>query len=196
MKFDYPLMLNFKMISWGPQISVTNSAGNLVLYVKQKALKLKEAVTVFADAGQAQPLFHISADRILDFSASYSFTDASGAKLGSVKRKGMKSLWKAHYDIFDGELSVMSIQEESPLIRFLDGCLNQIPILGLFTGYFLNPTYLVARADGTPVMRLSKLPAFFEGKFKIDTLAELHEGEEIRVLMSLLMMILLERIRG
>jgi hypothetical protein len=194
--FNYPLNINFKIISWGPQMSITDANGNLVLYVKQKALKLKEAVTVYRDAEQTQPLYYINADRVIDFSASYTFNDQVGNVLGAVKRKGMKSLWKAHYDIFDGNTSEMSIQEESPFIRFADGCVNQIPIVGLFAGYFLNPTYLVASADGTPVMRLSKLPAFFEGKFMIEKLAELSDAKEKRVLLALLMMILLERIRG
>jgi uncharacterized protein YxjI len=193
---NYPLDLSFKIVALSPQISVTDASGNLVFYIKQKMFKLKEAVTVFADAQQTQPLYTINADRVLDFSARYNFADQMGSNLGAVKRHGMRSLWKAHFDILRGDDVVMTIQEENPWIKVADGCLNQIPIVGLFAGYFLHPAYLVSRPDGTLVMRLQKLPAFFEGKFKIHQVAQLDPTEETRTLLSLIMMLLLERARG
>lgn len=193
---EYPLDLSFKLLSWGPQISVTDAGGNLVFYVKQKALKLKEAVTVFADAEQTQTLYTMSADRVLDFSARYNFADQAGTGLGSVKRQGVKSLWKSHYDIMDGETVVLAIQEENPWVKILDALFTSIPIVGMFSGYVFHPAYLVSRPEGEVVMRLEKLPAFFEGKFKIEKKADLEAIEETRALLSLLMMLLLERARG
>lgn len=193
---EYPLNLSFKVVALAPQISVTDTAGNLVFYVKQKLFKLKEAVTVFADAEQTQPLYTINADRVIDFSARYRFSDQSGADLGSVKRQGVKSLWKSHYDILDGETVALTIQEENPWIKVLDAVFTSIPIVGMFAGYVFHPAYLVSRPDSTVVMRLQKLPAFFEGKFRIEKQAEMAPTEETRVLLSLLMMLLLERVRG
>ena len=46
------------------------------------------------------------------------------------------------------------------------------------------------------MMRVKKQPAFFEGKFKIEKLAEMSEFEEMQILLSIMMMLLLERIRG
>jgi hypothetical protein len=43
---------------------------------------------------------------------------------------------------------------------------------------------------------LTKQPAFFEGKFGLDKLTEISQIEEQRALLSLLMMVLLERTRG
>jgi hypothetical protein len=108
----------------------------------------------------------------------------------------MKSLWKARYDIFKGEEIVMNIAEENPWVKVIDAAVGEIPIVGLFAGYMFHPKYLVSHADGTPVMRLTKQPAFFEGKFSLDKLAELSQEEENRALLSLLMMVLLERSRG
>ncbi len=107
---NYPLDISFKVVALAPQISVTDASGNLVFYVKQKLFKLKEAVTVFADAQQTQPLYTMNADRVLDFSARYNFADLQGMPLGAVKRHGMKSLWKARYDILDGDAVVMTIR--------------------------------------------------------------------------------------
>lgn len=196
MNYQYPLQLSFKILAIARQLSVTDATGNLAFYVKQKAFKLKEAVTIFADVAQTIPLYTINADRVLDFSASYHFTDRNQAPIGMVRRQGMKSLWKAHYEIVDGDFPALTIQEANPWIKVIDGLLGEIPIIGMLTGYFFHPAYMVVRQDGTAVMRLEKQPAFLEGKYSIEKLAPLGEHEEIRVLLSLLMVVLLERNRG
>ena len=193
---NYPLHLSFKVLALAQQMSVTDAGGNLVFYVKQKAFKLKEAVTVFADAEQTRPLYTIGADRVLDFSARYYFKDHAGAPLGSVKRQGMKSIWRSRYDVMDGEAVTMMIQEANPWSKVFDSLFGEIPVVGMFSGYVFHPSYNVLRPDGAAVMRLTKEPAFFEGKFKIEKLGVLNESEEMRALLSLLMMVLLERHRG
>jgi uncharacterized protein YxjI len=107
---QYPLELTFKLWALAPQISVVDAQNNLIFYVKQKLFKLKEAITIFADGEQTRPLYYIKADRIIDFSARYDFTDSNGSYIGSVKRRGLKSIWRARYDIFDGETTTLNIQ--------------------------------------------------------------------------------------
>lgn len=109
----------------------------------------------------------------------------------------MKSLWKAHYDIFDETHNAnLTIREENAWIKVFDSLLGEVPVVGMFSGYLFHPAYLVQRADGTTIMRLEKQPAFLEGKFRIDKQAEMSQDEETRALLSLIMMILLERSRG
>ena len=192
----YPLQLTFKLFSLAPQISVVDADGNLIFYVKQKLFKLKEQIIVYADDKKQQPLFYIKADRIIDFSAAYNFSDVDGNHIGSVKRRGMKSLWRARYDIFDGETSTMNIQEKNPWIKVADALFAEIPIVGLFTGYVFNPKYLVSRDDESVVMHLEKIPTFLSRKFTIKATDSLDERQEKQVLLSLLMMLLLERNRG
>jgi hypothetical protein len=188
--------MTFKIMALAPQIRVTDATGKVIVYVKQKMFKLKEHVNVFADESQQQKLCEIRADRIIDFSACYRFTNPAGTDFGGVRRKGRRSLWKAHYEVLDGEQLEFSIQEESAWVKVMDGVLGQIPVIGGATGYFLHPSYLVTRPDGSPVLRVKKQPAMFEGKFTIEKLGELHEGEDARSLMAILMMTLLERQRG
>ncbi|NJK30241.1 MAG: hypothetical protein HC851_15490 [Acaryochloris sp. RU_4_1] len=195
---QYPLTLKFKFFALAPQIFVTDQTGNLIFYVKQKLFKLREQITVCADEAQTQQIYSISADRIIDFSARYHFRDRTGRELGSVKRKGMKSIWKAHYDIASGqsEAPILSIHEENPWIKIIDALFAEIPILGLFTGYFFNPTYLISRPDGSVVMHFSKVPAFWSRIFTLKPVDRMSEDEQQLAVLSLLMMILLERNRG
>ena len=194
---NYPLTLSFKLLALASQIYVRDANGNLIGYVKQKLLKLKEDINVFADEGQTQHLFNIKADRIIDFSAKYNFTSASGQSLGSISRKGMRSIFKAHYMIFDeSETQTMEIHEENGWIKVVDSLLGEIPLLGMFTGYFFNPSYIVSRMDGAQVARLKKQPAFFEGVFQLEPLTQMGDDEETKVMLSVLTMTLLERARG
>ena len=195
---NYPLNISFKILALARQLSVTDASGNLLAYAKQKAFKLKEAVTIFADVEQTHPLYTINSDKVLDFSARYHFADArTGAPLGSVKRQGMKSLWKAHYEVFDNAHNAnLTIREANPWTKVFDALLGEVPVVGMFTGYMFHPAYLVTRSDGTSLLRLEKQPAFLEGKFRIDKQAEMGADEETRALLSLIMMVLLERRRG
>lgn len=192
----FPLQLTFKKLAFAPQISVTDADGTLQLYVKQKLFKLKEAVTVFADREQTRPLYRIQADRVMDISARYTVTDREGNVLGGVQRKGMRSLWRAHFDILRGDETIMTIQEENPWTKVIDGLIGEIPVVGMLSGYFLHPAYSVARTDGTLALRLVKQPAFWEGRFTIEQHAELSREEEGLAVLGLLMMTLLERSRG
>jgi hypothetical protein len=109
----------------------------------------------------------------------------------------MRSLWKANYEIYDAtDRQVMAINEENGWIKVVDSLIGELPVIGIFTGYFFNPSYLVTRTNNAPVARLVKQPAFLEGKFQMTKLAELSSDEEPRVLLSLLAMTLLERSRG
>jgi hypothetical protein len=121
---------------------------------------------------------------------------ADGVDLGSLRRKGMRSIWRASYEATDpnGQTSVV-IHEENPWIKVLDGLAGELPIVGMFLPMFINPAYLADR-DGVSLLKMKKQPAVFEGKFTIDKLGEFADSEESLLLASLVMMILLERQRG
>ncbi|MBA3351609.1 MAG: hypothetical protein H0U23_04145 [Blastocatellia bacterium] len=194
---NYPINFSFKLLAIASQIYIRDADDALLGYVKQKLFKLKEDINVFADENQAERLFNIKADRVLDFSAKYNFTDAGGKLLGSIKRKGMRSIFKANYEIYDErEVQVMKINEENGWIKVIDSLVGEVPVVGMFTGYFFNPSYVVSRLNDTPVVRLAKQPAFFEGKFQMTKLGDMNAEEEDRALLSLLTMTLLERVRG
>jgi uncharacterized protein YxjI len=194
---NYPIELSFKLLAIASQIYIRDANGQLIGYVKQKLFKLKEDINIFADENQTHLLYNIKADRVLDFSAKYNFTDPTGRQLGSVRRKGMRSLWKANYEVFDDSSNhLMNINEENGWVKVCDALIGEVPIFGMFTGYFFNPSYLVSKIDGRPVARLQKQPAFFEGKFQLTALGPIDGDNEARVLLSLLTMTLLERRRG
>lgn len=193
----YPLQFQFKTLAFAPQFSVTDDDGREVAFIKQKLFKLKEAVKVFHDASQTSVMYHINADRWLDWSAAYTFTTADGKAEGRVARQGARSLWKAHYDVLDAEgVEQFTIRERSVATRVFDNMLGEVPVLGLFTGYLFNPTYDVRRTDGELVAKFEKMPSGLGRKFMLRKVADLHPADEPEIILSLMMMVLLERRRG
>lgn len=197
LNLQYPLNLKFKLAVINPQFTLTDAAGKSVAYVKQKAFKLKEDISVFRSETQTELQYKIKADRWLDFNASYAFTNPSGEEVGRLVRKGRRSIWKAAYELYDenGQQDLL-LQEDNAWVKVLDGLLGEIPILGMFTGYFLNPSYNITRPDGTLVAVLSKKPDLVSRAFTLDKKAAYEEGEETRILLGTMMMVLLERARG
>ncbi len=196
--FAYPLEFEFKIGTLANDFVAKDSSGTIIAYVRQKMFKLKEAIQVFSDESRNTVLYTINADRVIDFNANYAFTDASGELVGRVGRRGARSIFNAHYEVFNanGNLEFI-IREENPWAKFFDALLGELPLVGLFSGYFLNPRYIVKRMDGTTeVARLSKEASFWGRRFTLVKLGELSKDQGERLVLSVMMMSLLERRRG
>ncbi|VBB47184.1 conserved hypothetical protein [uncultured Paludibacter sp.] len=194
---NYPLNLTFRITTISNDFTIQDANGENLAFVRQKLLKLKEQVDVYKDPSRDELKYKIKANKWLDFSASYLFFDEKDKELGRVVRRGWKSLWKAHYEIYDeNDVQEFLISEENPWVKVLDSTVGEIPIVGMFTGYWFHPSYAVVRPDGTVVAQLKKVKSFFGRRFVINKLGEFDSAEENRIILSLMMMILLERQRG
>jgi hypothetical protein len=195
---QYPLTLSFKVLALASQATVTDATGRTVLYTKQKLFKFREHVEIWTDKSQGTRLAEIKANKVIDWSARYFSTDAHGGEIGSVGRRGWRSIWKAHYEAFNpgDNTPDFSIQEVNAWIKVADSLFGDIPILGMFSGYLFHPSYLATRTSGTPAMRMTKQPAFWEGRFQLEKLGPMTPREELNLFLSFMMLVLLERRRG
>jgi uncharacterized protein YxjI len=194
---QYPLTLNFKVAALAPQISVTDASGREILYVRQKLLKLRDKIKVYSDSSQSQELYEINADRVIDFSALFTFTDSQGRVVGSVQRQGMRSFWRATYDIQSPAGSLYTIVEEQPWLKVIDYYLEDVAILGMFTSLIFSPTYGLQRAaTGQTELRITKQRRMWSRTFTIENLAgPLSEQEEVATVLGIMIMVLHERRR-
>ena len=193
----YPYSFQFNIATFHNDFTVKDSTGDTRAYVKQKMFKLKEHVRVFTDESETQLAYDIRADRWLDFNTVFSFHNPDGINLGKLVRKGWKSIWKASYELYDeNDIQDLLIQEKNPWVKVCDTLLSEIPIVGMLTGYFFNPSYSVKRPDGTLVCSFTKNASFFGRKFSLIKENLFEQGEEERIKLGLMMMVLLERRRG
>ncbi len=193
----YPYQFIFRIGTIYNDFRAVDASGSTKAYVKAKLFKLTEHVEVFSDESKSQLMYTINANKWLDFNTTYTFTQADGVHVGRVARKGWRSLWRAHYELYDEkDQQDLIIQEKNAWVKVGDAVLSEIPFLGILTGYFFNPTYTVKRPDGTLVATFKKQASFFGRKFSLNQEAAFEPGEETRIQLGLMMMALLERRRG
>lgn len=193
----YPYIFQFNIATFHNDFIVRDNSGTTRAYVKQKMFKLKEHVRVFTDESETELAYDIRADRWLDFNTVFSFNKPDGNSIGKLVRKGWKSIWKASYELYDeNDIQDLLIQEKNPWIKVCDTLLSEIPIVGMLTGYFFNPSYSIKRPDGTLVCSFTKDASFFGRKFSLNKENQFEQGEEERIKLGLMMMVLLERRRG
>ncbi len=194
---QFPIKFQFKIGTLANDFTATDARGNMVAYVKQKMFKFKEDISVFSDETQTKINYKIKADRWLDFSAAYSFTDAEDNNIGKIVRKGWRSLWKAEYELIDQhEKAQYTIREENAWVKVADGIFGEIPVLGMLTGYVFNPSYILTDKLDNIIVRLIKQPSLFGRNFEIEKVGNMDSDDDDRIMLGLMMMILLERRKG
>jgi uncharacterized protein YxjI len=81
---------------------------NLVMYVEQKMFKLREDIRVFSDENKSQEMLQIKARQIIDFSAVYDVIDSAlNQKVGTLRRKGMRSILRDEWEVLDASDQVI-----------------------------------------------------------------------------------------
>lgn len=129
--------------------------GQLIMRVRHPLLRFREQFTVFADEGETTPILDIRARQIVAINFTFDVVDAAtGAMLGSVQKRGMRSLVRDRFLILDpsgAEVGMMEEQGASILRRF-------VPILTSKHSVFLN---------GQEVGRMRQIFRFFTKEFEI-----------------------------
>mgnify|MGYP001284055056 FL=1 len=106
----------------GGAFHVFDPAGNVVLYSKQKAFKLKEDIRIYTGEDMGTEVLTIRTDQIIDLGATYHVHDSQqgGVRVGSLKRKGLKSMLRDEWIILDPSgQEVGIIQEDSVALALL-----------------------------------------------------------------------------
>jgi len=114
---------------FGGAFHIYDSRGNVVFYSKQKAFKIREDVRIFSDESCTQEILSISTPHILDFGAQYHVSDQTlHQSVGSIRRKGLKSILKDEWTFMDREGMVLgTLKETSSFGAIASRLLNLIP---------------------------------------------------------------------
>ena len=76
--------------------------GQLIMYIKHPLLKLREEFMVYADEAQTRPLLRVKSQQMIAINFSYEIHDAAtGELLGSVQKKGLRSIIRDKFIILD-----------------------------------------------------------------------------------------------
>lgn len=100
---------------FGEAFHVYDDAGNVVLYSKLKAFKLKEDIRLYTGEDMRTEVLTIQARSIIDFGAGYDVYDpVARQKVGTLRRRGLKSMIRDEWTVLDAaEREVATVREDS-----------------------------------------------------------------------------------
>lgn len=130
--------------------------GQLIMLVKHPIFRFREEFTVYADEGQTQPLLLVKSRQIIAINFTFDIVDiATGQPLGSVQKRGVRSLLRDKFLILDPagqEIGTMEETGASILRRFM-------PILTSKHSMMLN---------GREAARMRQIFRLFTKEFEVE----------------------------
>ena len=103
---------------FGEDFQLFDPAGNLVLFSKLKAFRLKEDIRLFEDESMGKEVLAIKARGVIDFSMGYDVVDSeTGGHVGVLKRKGFKSMLRDEWIVCDPEENEIGLLREDSQVK-------------------------------------------------------------------------------
>jgi uncharacterized protein YxjI len=131
--------------------------GQLIMYIQHPLLKLREEFMVYADEAKTRPLLRVKSKQVIAINFSYEALDAeTGQELGAVQKRGLRSIIRDKFHIFDASGTEVGYAEEqgaSILRRFFPWLTSKHAI---FVG-------------GSQVAFIKQRFRFFTKEFEVDT---------------------------
>jgi uncharacterized protein YxjI len=113
---------------FGAAFHIYDPDGNVAFYSRMKAFKLKEDIRLYTGEDMQEEVLTIKARKILDFSAAYDVVDpTTNEKVGVLKRKGFKSIFKDEWIFMDAnDRDIGLIKEDSTFLAMLRRVLTSL----------------------------------------------------------------------
>lgn len=192
----YPLHFRFKIGTLANDFVATDAFGKTIFYVREKIFAWRDQMKVYSDESKTELLYELRSNKLIDFQQTFTISDGAGRVVGKVRRKTLRSLWRSTFNLTtDEDRHDHTIQEKNPWTKFWDSLFGEIPIIGMLSGYVFNPGYVLRTNEGEPLFEIKKEPSFFGRKFTVHKLTE-HAVDEERFVLSLMLMVLIERSNG
>jgi hypothetical protein len=102
--------------------------GSLVVFLKHPLMKLRGEFTIYADDTETTPMLVVRARQVIALNMVHDVMDPNtGEKLGSIRSRGLKSIFRDVWDILDANDQPIGLIEETGVamlrrfIKFLPG---------------------------------------------------------------------------
>lgn len=110
-------------------IGDTKDATELIAFVHQKRLAMREKIIFFADRERSKELFTVQAREIIDFGAKYDVVADGKDKIGTIQKAFKSSLLRSTWNILgDNDEVLLTVQERSMPIAILRRIWDFIPV--------------------------------------------------------------------
>ena len=126
----------------GAGFHIYDAEGGLVGYCDQKRLRLREDLRVYTDESKSEELMRIGTQQVIDFGATYEMSvldDETGEQrtIGSVRRKGLKSLLRDEWLVFNAQGEQRATIREDSQLRALARRAHELVAMLIPQGYHM-----------------------------------------------------------
>ncbi len=192
----YPLHFQFKVTSFANDFVAKDAEGRTIFYVREKIFSWRDHIMVYRDESKSELVYELISNKLIDFQQTFTIKNAEGKVVGKARRKTIRSLWRSTFNLMDAEdVHDHTIKEKNPWTKFWDGLFGELPIIGILSGYIFNPSYILRNDLDEPMFEIRKEPSFFGRKFSVVKITD-KEVDEERFVLSLMLMVLMERSNG
>jgi hypothetical protein len=107
------------------------SAGELLAYVQQKRMKIREQIDFFTDETMTVPLLRLQARKVFEFRGMTDVLIPSGQVIGTFRKNFGKSLWRSSWTILaPGGQPVANAHESSAFLAIFRRVWSALPYVG------------------------------------------------------------------
>ncbi len=177
-----------KRFTFGRQYYILDAANRPIAFCKQKAFKAREDIRFYADESKTAELFRLNATKVLDFKGNFVVTESStGRVLGTLRRKGWRSLVRDEWQVVDAEGNFWGVlREDHPALAVARRIVGFIPDLLLLDLDIIPMSYTLRRGpdeSGEAVARLKERFQLFGDTYDLTLQGD--PGIDHRVLVGL-----------
>lgn len=130
--------------------------GTLAAYVKKPVFKLKQEFTIYATENETNPILTVRQRQFIGFNIAHDVFDSmSGEKVGTIRHKGLKSLFRDEWDLLDNSDQIVGLMRE-------DGAALLRRFLPILTGAWH------IELGGSTVAEIKQIFKFFAKEFSLD----------------------------
>lgn len=109
--------------------------GDLLVFVEQKRMKLKEEINFFGDREKTQPLLSVKAEKVFDPRGTYQLLDPSGAVIARFKKNFGQSFARSTWHLQDAAGNETGMAQERNLFAALfRRYITLVPYIGELLG--------------------------------------------------------------
>ena len=107
--FQFPTyLLKRQAIALTGKFRFYDPAGRMIMFSEQKMFRLREDIRVYDGEDKVREVLSIKARQIMDFSAAYDVVDTEmNQKVGTLRRKGLRSILRDEWDVLDANDNVI-----------------------------------------------------------------------------------------
>lgn len=151
-----PIANIYRISTLGPD---RRSPGELLAFVRQKRMRIREQIDFFADEAQTVPLMRLQARKVFEFRGVTDLLIPTGEVIGTFRKNFGASLLRSSWSVLDpAGTEVATGRESSLFLAVLRRIWGAIPFVGDIP-FFIPFHFDIHAPDGRQIGKYTRLPA-------------------------------------